>query len=146
LKPEKTKSKFDILILFFLFTTQLQNNYGCFSSGFIFSKSAAFWNSRNPKDFGISEKRSFSQDETSALKRKRHGPSLAERVLAHPDYLIAEHGGTLKGQEMSFSPQARNSEAYATVKQALALAATKFGDIHYLVDIHFKSFPHKHES
>src|SRR3989344_9552364 len=37
----------------------------------IFSKSAAFWNSRNPKDFGISEKRSFSEDlgEASLLPR-----------------------------------------------------------------------------
>jgi len=31
------------------------------------SESVAFWNSRNPLDFGISEKRSFSEDLGEAL-------------------------------------------------------------------------------
>src|SRR3990167_7068078 len=37
----------------------------------MFSKSAAFWNSRNPKDFGISERLRFSEDlrEASLLPR-----------------------------------------------------------------------------
>ncbi|MBI2232549.1 MAG: hypothetical protein HYU56_01405 [Candidatus Aenigmarchaeota archaeon] len=64
---------------------------------------------------------------TSALTGKRHGPSLAERISANPNYATAAHWETLNGQEMSFSPQARNSEAHATVKQALAIAAEKTG-------------------
>jgi len=41
-----------------------------------FSKSAAFWNSRNPKDFGISEKLRFSEDLGEAKLLSRHPPFL----------------------------------------------------------------------
>ncbi len=58
---------------------------------------------------------------------KRRGPSLAERIVANPDYAAAAHRGTLNGQEMSFSQAARTSEAYVTVRTALAIAAEKCG-------------------
>ena len=53
------------------FLVHFHISHNAFLQNRLFSKSAAFWNSRNPKDFGISEKLRFSEDlgETSLLPR-----------------------------------------------------------------------------